>query len=160
MSHFTIHKSNGSKETYSTTLVSSLKAAKSSTIHTHYGKTRTISLLSLILSGLTGSYRNKTAKIFQPMKNSSLIWDLTAYHPFSFGPASCVRKKLTLLEQWAVACFLIQQFYVRAKEGFHMDSSLGEKEIEDCFVIKRPPLPIFMEVRQWLGSRFIMLCFV
>jgi cytochrome P450 len=74
------------------------------------------------------------------------IHDPTAFNPFSYGPASCVGKNLALLELRAVTCFLVQKFTFKAKEGFNVES--WEDGIQDYFVVKRPALPVVMDVRK------------
>lgn len=78
--------------------------------------------------------------------NSNYILDLTAFNPFSYGPANCVGKNLALLELRAVTCFVAQRFNFKAKNGFKLES--WEEDIEDFVVLKRPPLPVIVEMRK------------
>jgi len=78
--------------------------------------------------------------------HEEFILDPTAFQPFSFGPASCVGKNLALVELRAVTCYIIQRFDFKPKEGFRMES--WEEGIKDYFVIKRPALPVVVEVRR------------
>jgi cytochrome P450 len=75
----------------------------------------------------------------------NFILDSTAFNPFSYGPASCVRENLALLELRVVTCFIVQRFNFKAKDGFKLES--WEEGIEDLFMIKRLPLPVVMEAR-------------
>lgn len=73
------------------------------------------------------------------------ILDLSAYNPFSHGPANCVGKNFALAELRAVTCFVVQRFNFRPVEGFRLES--WEEGIEDYFVVTRPPLPVVLEGR-------------
>ena|ERR1700720_2309857 len=79
------------------------------------------------------------------LQDDNFILDLTAFNPFSYGPANCVGKNLALLELRVVTCFVVQKLNFKAKEGFKSDS--WEDGIEDFFVVKRPPLPVVVEAR-------------
>jgi len=79
-------------------------------------------------------------------RNAEFVLDLKAFNPFSFGPASCVGKNLALLELREVTCFIVQRFTFKYKEGFSVGS--WEEGTEDYFVVKRPALPVVMEVRR------------
>jgi cytochrome P450 len=78
--------------------------------------------------------------------NEKFALDTRAFNPFSYGPANCVGKNLALLEMRVVICFIVQKFLFEPKEGFRLES--WEEGIEDLFVVKRPPLPVTLELRR------------
>jgi cytochrome P450 len=77
---------------------------------------------------------------------AEFIHDTTAFIPFSLGPANCAGKSVALLELRGLMCFMVQKFNFKGKEGLRPES--WEEEIADYFVIKKPPLPVFVEARR------------
>ena len=80
------------------------------------------------------------------MPDGNFFLDTAAFNPFSYGPANCVGKNLAIAELRAVTCFTVQKFNFKAREGFRVES--WEEGIKDFFVIKRPALPVVVEVRR------------
>jgi len=85
---------------------------------------------------------------------SEFIHDLVAFQPFSFGPDNCVGKNLALQQLRALVCFMVQRFDFTLGEGCELES--WEDNIEDYFVMKRPPIPVVLQVRQWLVDLYFL----
>jgi len=82
-------------------------------------------------------------KIFS---DKNFVLELTAFNPFSYGPANCVGKNLAIMELRALMCFVVQRIDFKAKDGFRMES--WEEDIEDFVVLKRPALPVIVDARK------------
>lgn len=85
-----------------------------------------------------------------PSPLSGWAHELTAFNPFSFGPASCVGKNLALVELRVVACAVLQKFEFEfanaGMEGF--DATEWEEGIRDTFVVTRPPLMVRVKTKE------------
>ncbi|KAI0065820.1 high nitrogen upregulated cytochrome P450 monooxygenase 2 [Artomyces pyxidatus] len=75
----------------------------------------------------------------------NFIHNSAAFIPFSYGPTICAGKNLALLEMRMVVCFLMQRLEFRRISG----AGIGqwEDELEDQFVIRKPPLWANVSVR-------------
>ncbi|KAJ7625445.1 cytochrome P450 [Mycena rosella] len=69
-----------------------------------------------------------------------IIHDLSAFIPFSFGPANCVGKNLALQEMRMVICTLMGKFDMRFAEGFDVRS--WEDNLCDYFITRKGKLPV------------------
>ncbi|KAJ7510436.1 cytochrome P450 [Mycena galericulata] len=72
--------------------------------------------------------------------NDEIIHDLSAFIPFSFGPANCAGKNLAYQEMRMVICILMTKFDMRFDEGFDVGS--WEDDLCDYFIIKKGRLPV------------------
>jgi hypothetical protein len=76
--------------------------------------------------------------------------NLSAFIPFSFGPANCAGKNLAMLEMRTVIALLIRRFDMafseRFTEGYSADK-WGE-DAEDWVVFKNGPLPVVLTSRR------------
>ena len=61
------------------------------------------------------------------------VLDLSAFIPFSFGPANCAGRNLALLEMRAVVALLVQRFSMKFADGFDPES--WNKNWKDLFVV-------------------------
>ncbi|KAI8969790.1 high nitrogen upregulated cytochrome P450 monooxygenase 2 [Trametes punicea] len=68
-----------------------------------------------------------------------------AFIPFSYGPANCIGKQLAMQEMRTVACAVLQKFEIRLRHGW--DLSEFDRNFEDHYVTKRPPLPVTLRAR-------------
>lgn len=71
--------------------------------------------------------------------------NISAYIPFSTGPANCVGKSLALLEMRMVVATLVQKFDMRLADGY--DPSRWEEELQDFFIMKVGELPAVLTAR-------------
>jgi cytochrome P450 len=69
-----------------------------------------------------------------------VIHDVSAFIPFSFGPAACVGKTLALQEMRATVCTLLTKFQMHFEEGYQVAS--WENDMCDYFVITKGRLPV------------------
>jgi cytochrome P450 len=82
----------------------------------------------------------------KPPSNEPFILNHAAFNPFSYGPANCVGKHLAMLKLRSDICFIIQKFDFEPAKGFKLES--WEDGFLDYFVVKRPPLPVIVNVRR------------
>jgi cytochrome P450 len=66
--------------------------------------------------------------------------ELSAFIPFSLGPANCVGQKFARREMMMVMSLLIKSFDLRFADGF--DSAEWAGSIQDFFVVAQGPLPV------------------
>ena len=71
--------------------------------------------------------------------------DLSAFIPFSFGPANCAGKMLALAEIRVVTALLLQRFDFAFEKGY--DTSRWEKEMNNYFVLRLGRLPVVLTRR-------------
>ncbi|KAJ7164017.1 cytochrome P450 [Mycena crocata] len=69
-----------------------------------------------------------------------IIHDLSAFIPFSFGPANCAGKNLAYQEMCMVICTLMTKFDLRFEDGFDVQS--WEDNLCDYFILKKGRLPV------------------
>jgi cytochrome P450 len=70
---------------------------------------------------------------------------MSAFIPFSFGPANCVGKNLAYQEMRMVICVLMQKFDMRFEDGFDVKS--WEVDMLDYFVTIKGKLPVVLTPR-------------
>ncbi|KAF9543833.1 high nitrogen upregulated cytochrome P450 monooxygenase 2 [Agrocybe pediades] len=73
------------------------------------------------------------------------VHDMSAFIPFSVGPANCAGKHLALLELRYVTTLLVRGFDFKFEEGF--TAQMWEDGIEDRFVMAKGPLPVVLTPR-------------
>ncbi|RDB27055.1 hypothetical protein Hypma_005050 [Hypsizygus marmoreus] len=73
------------------------------------------------------------------------VFNLSAFIPFSFGPANCVGRNLARREMMMVSSLILQKFDLRFADGY--DSSLWVDQLHDHFVTRRGPLPVALTPR-------------
>ncbi|KAG7447768.1 cytochrome P450, partial [Guyanagaster necrorhizus] len=71
--------------------------------------------------------------------------NLDMFIPFSYGPVSCIGKKLAMEEMIMLMSLLVQRFDMRFEEGF--DSGAWPLGILDYFVMTQLRLPVVMTLR-------------
>ena len=75
--------------------------------------------------------------------------NLSAFIPFSYGPANCAGKNLATLEMRTVVSLLMRRFDMRfgddGSESYN--PSRWEEEGEDWFVFKNGMLPVVLNCR-------------
>jgi cytochrome P450 len=76
---------------------------------------------------------------------NKVIHNLTAFIPFSFGPANCVGKNLAYQEMRMVVCMLMQKFDMRFEDGFDVKS--WEVNMQDYFLTTKGQLPVILTTR-------------
>ncbi|KAG5650363.1 hypothetical protein H0H81_012489 [Sphagnurus paluster] len=75
----------------------------------------------------------------------SIIHNIAAFIPFSYGPADCIGKQMAMREMRWVVVAILKRFTMRFADGY--DPAIWEGEIRDYFVIKKPKLSIVMMER-------------
>lgn len=73
------------------------------------------------------------------------IHNVSAFTPFSNGPANCVGKQLALQEMKTVVCAIMQRVNVRFAEGY--DSTRWLEDMQDFQILKRGSLAAAVTVR-------------
>lgn len=76
---------------------------------------------------------------------SEFVHDLSAYIPFSYGPANCAGKMLALSEIRSITALLLQRFEIKFEPGY--DPARWEKEVNNYFVFRQGPLPVVLSMR-------------
>lgn len=72
--------------------------------------------------------------------------NLTAFIPFSSGPAHCAGKNLALAEMRVVITSLIHQFEIRLEDSFDARKDF-EGDLQDVFLFKVGRLPVTLKPR-------------
>lgn len=82
-------------------------------------------------------------------KSDDITLNLSAFIPFSYGPANCIGKNLALLEMRAVISAIIRHFDLKfGHDGEkEYDPENWHKDTEDWFVITTGKLPVILTSR-------------
>ena len=74
-----------------------------------------------------------------------VVTDLSAFQPFSYGPAGCSGKNLAQVEMRIVIATLLHRFEFRLADRY--DPRDWDKSIEDYLVVKIGELPVILTAR-------------
>ncbi|KAJ7056643.1 cytochrome P450 [Mycena amicta] len=74
-----------------------------------------------------------------------LIHDMSAFIPFSFGPANCAGKQLAYQQMRMVICTLMSRFDMRFENGF--EAAFWEDNLRDYFITTKGTLPVVFSSR-------------
>lgn len=76
---------------------------------------------------------------------SDFTHNVSAFTPFSVGPANCVGKQLALQEMKTVVCSVLQRVSLRFAEGY--DAKRWLEEMDDFQILKRGSLHVEVTLR-------------
>ncbi|KAF9472668.1 high nitrogen upregulated cytochrome P450 monooxygenase 2 [Pholiota conissans] len=76
----------------------------------------------------------------------TIVLDLNAFIPFSYGPANCAGKPLAMQELRYITAVLVRQFNIEPETGFDLVS--WEEDLKDRLVLAKGPLPVVISPRQ------------
>jgi cytochrome P450 len=71
--------------------------------------------------------------------------DVTAFIPFSYGPANCAGKNLAVMEMRMVLCWMLRRFRFSKVPGIHYEA--WEGQIRDWFLVNVRPLVVNVSLR-------------
>ena len=72
--------------------------------------------------------------------------NLSAFIPFSFGPANCVGKQLAYREMRLVIAALVKKYDIRFADGYEADKYVSQ--LKDDTVLTKGELPVIITKRQ------------
>jgi len=75
----------------------------------------------------------------------NFVHDLTAFIPFSFGPANCAGKSLAIFELRYMTAMLVRNFNISFQANF--SPRLWEENLLDRFIFTKGPLPVILSPR-------------
>lgn len=73
---------------------------------------------------------------------TNIVHNMSAFIPFSYGPADCIGKRLAMQEMRLVSCAILQRLELKFEDGF--DTRSWEAGMLDYFVIKKAKLPVVL----------------
>ncbi|KAF9472669.1 high nitrogen upregulated cytochrome P450 monooxygenase 2 [Pholiota conissans] len=76
----------------------------------------------------------------------TVVLDLDAFIPFSYGPANCAGKPLAMQELRYITAVLVRQFDIVPETGFDLET--WEEGLKDRFLLAKGPLPVVISPRQ------------
>jgi len=80
----------------------------------------------------------------QPVPKGQFVHEISAFIPFSFGPAACVGKPLALLELRMTTAYLVRDLDLKFEPGY---KETWESDWEDYLAIQKGKLPIVASLR-------------
>ncbi|KAJ7183184.1 cytochrome P450 [Mycena filopes] len=81
-----------------------------------------------------------------PQSTDEIIHDLSAFIPFSFGPAACVGKTLAYQEMRMFITTMMKRYNLCFEEGYNISS--WEDDLCDYFIARKGRLPIVFTPRR------------
>ncbi|KAG6907661.1 hypothetical protein DXG01_007865 [Tephrocybe rancida] len=79
-----------------------------------------------------------------------VVHNMSAFIPFSYGPADCVGKRLAMQELRAVTYAILQRFNLNFATGY--DRGSWEADMCDFFVIRKAKLSVVLTMRSDKGK--------
>jgi len=84
-------------------------------------------------------------KIFNP-QNAEYIHNITAFLPFSIGPANCAGKNLAWMEMRMLVCLMVSRLDIKPDPSYNPKQWYDD--LYDYFVMTKGSLPAVLSPRQ------------